>query len=154
MWKVQDCFFAPYFLFNLILSCLFLVVDVHLPFSTCLFHMVDVNHVKSAGLFLTIKDMSRLIILSCLFLVVDVDLPFSNWSTIDIRRRPSTSILQPFSSRPMTIGIMWKYLGNLSIFTYPAGWLGSLERQTLSFSRLLASANGRSNPAWGCLYGR
>ena len=47
----------------------------------------------------------------------------------------------------MTIGIMWKYLGNLSIFTYPAGWLGSLERQTLSFSRLLASGNGRSNPA-------
>ena len=39
--------------------------------------MVDFDHVKSAGLFLTIKDMSRLFKLSCLFLVVNVDLPFS-----------------------------------------------------------------------------
>ena len=69
------------------------VVDVDLPFLTCLFLVVDVDLPFS----------------TCLFLLVDVDLPFSNrstclfsnWSTVNIRRRPSTSILQPFSSRPL-----------------------------------------------------
>ena len=94
-WSTSTCLFLVDLPFS---TCLFLVVDVYLPFLTCLFLLVDTDLPFS----------------SCLFLLVDVDLPFSNWSTclfsnwstVGIRRRPSTcwrpltSISQPFSSHP------------------------------------------------------
>ena len=80
-------------------SCLFLV---DLPFSTCLFLLVDVDLPFS----------------SCLFLLVNVNLPFSNWPTCLFLtgQRPLTSILQPFSSRP-TIFINDTYMLPVSYST-------------------------------------